>query len=232
MHGLDRGLDLVLVGARMRGAHAGHLRVARDLEALDRATSRSYGVLTSRSSVKIGVASAIWKPTKRSRIWRANSSGGVSGSSSLRSGRSDERDAGAAGVERVEEARGLLSRRSPPKPRRSSIAPMNASNWLVDSTVSMPVRAVASSAAEQPPGPVLRAPGFVLDEQDLAPRRVARHQHEDRVVLRRCRSGSTGCCPGGTRSRRRASSSCGRRAPAATSIASGPEPLHDAARRA
>ena len=35
VHRLDRGFHLVLVGAGARGAHAGHLRLAGDLEALD-----------------------------------------------------------------------------------------------------------------------------------------------------------------------------------------------------
>ena len=148
-------------------------------------TLRSYGVLTRRRSVSMRRRVDDLETRRSDReSCAANSSGGVSGSFRPRPGSSASVDARRAGGERVEEPRRLRLRRSSPNGRRSSIAATKASNWLVGSTVSMPVCARRLARRQRAAGPMLLRRIPLLDEQNLAPRRVAGHQHQDRVLLR------------------------------------------------
>ena len=122
-----------------------------------------------------------WNPTYRSRTRRAKSCGGAERIGDP-PGLQGETDTRAACAQRVEKRLGFLlvhhARSAPAEHRRET-----PRTGCATSTVFTPVSARRLGARQQASVPVLADRIPLPHEQDLAPRRVAGHQHENRVRL-------------------------------------------------
>ena len=132
VHGLDRRLHLVFVRAGARGAHAGHLRLARNLEALRRAPAArtASSPCADRSRIGVGVGDVGSRRSARASARRTPAAGvsaAVNADAVPSASATRARPAASASKNRAASHR----RRSPPnRPPAQHRRRRTRSNWL------------------------------------------------------------------------------------------------------